>query len=54
MSEKYDSQFGEFLAEVEQTEFDTNTTATGAFTIQQSQRNALRKKGLEAFKADLE
>lgn len=48
------SHFGEFLREVEETEFETNTTATGAYTIQQSQRNALRKKGVEAFKKDLE
>lgn len=51
---EYESQFGKFLEKVEQTEFETNTTATGAFTIQQSQRNALRKEGVEAFKADLE
>ena len=48
------TQFQEFLQDVEQNEFETNTTATGAFTIQQSQRNTLRKKGLAAFKADLE
>ena len=48
------SQFADFLSEVEQTEFDTNTTATGTLTIQQSQRNLLRKKGIAAFKADLE
>lgn len=48
------TQFTEFLQKVEQTEFETNTTATGAYTIQQSQRNALRKEGLAAFKADLE
>ena len=47
-------QFADFLSEVEQTEFDTNTTATGTLTIQQSQRNLLRKKGIAAFKADLE
>ena len=46
-------QFADFLSEVEQTEFDTNTTATGTLTIQQSQRNLLRKKGIAAFKADL-
>lgn len=54
MSETYHSKFGEFLSKVEQTEFGTNTTATGAFTIQQSQRNALRKEGVAAFKEDLE
>ena len=47
-------QFADFLSEVEQTEFDTNTTATGTLTIQQSQRNLLLKKGIAAFKADLE
>ena len=52
--DEFKSAFCEFLAEVEQTEFETNTTATGAYTIQQSQRNALRKRGLEAFKKDLE
>lgn len=51
---EYNSKFSEFLAHVEQTEFETNTTATGAFTIQQSQRNALRKEGVAALKADLE
>lgn len=54
MPENYTSKFGEFLNRVEQTEFETNTTATGAYTIQQSQRNALRKEGVAAFKADLE
>lgn len=48
------TKFQEFLQKVEQTEFETNTTATGAYTIQQSQRNALRKEGVAAFKADLE
>lgn len=52
--EEFKSAFCDFLARVEQTEFETNTTATGAYTIQQSQRNALRKEGLEAFKQDLE
>lgn len=46
--------FAEFLSKVEETEFDTNTTATGTLTIQQSQRNLLRKEGIAAFKADLE
>jgi len=48
-----DNNFSAFLREVEQTEFETNTTATGANTIQQSQRNILRKKGVAAFKQDL-
>lgn len=46
--------FNKFLDEVSQTEFETNTTATGTVTIQQSARNALRKKGVEALKHDLE
>lgn len=46
-------QFKQFLKEVSETDFETNTTATGTVTIQQSARNALRKKGVEAFKADL-
>lgn len=54
MPENYQPKFGDFLAEVENTEFETNTTATGACTIQQSQRNNLRKSGVAAFKADLE
>lgn len=52
--ENYNPQFNDFLKEVEVTEYDINTTATGANTIQQSQRNLLRKKGVAAFKADLE
>lgn len=52
--EDYPRQFADFLSEVEETEFDTNTTATGTLTIQQSQRNQLRKEGIAAFKADLE
>lgn len=48
-----EKRFSEFLRKVEQTEFQTNTTATGTNTIQQSQRNVLRKEGVAAFKADL-
>jgi len=47
------TEFGKFLAEVEVTEYPTNTTATGTITIQQSLRNELRKKGVAALKADL-
>lgn len=54
MTEKYNSEFGSFLDDVEKGIFDTNKTATGAITIQQSQRNTLRKKGLAKLKADLE
>ena len=46
--------FGEFLKEVAKTEYETNTTATGTVTIQQSTRNALLKKGVEALKHDHE
>lgn len=54
MINKDELQFGKFLQEVAETEFETNTTATGTVTIQQSTRNALRKKGVEALKHDLE
>ena len=37
-----------------ESEYETNTTAIGTVTIQQSARNALRKKGVEALKHDLE
>lgn len=47
-------QFKEFLKSVENAEFDTNTTALGVVTIQQSARNRLRREGVEALKADLE
>lgn len=50
----YKPQFIDFLKSVEQTEFEVNTTATGASTIQQSRRNSLRKEGVAALKADLE
>lgn len=50
----YQPQFSSFLSEVEQTEYPTNATATGTITIQQSIRNELRKRGVQALKADLE
>lgn len=50
----YQPQFIEFLREVSCTEYETNTTATGSVTIQQSARNELRKRGVEALKADLQ
>ena len=53
MINKDELLFGKFLEEVVDTEFETNTTATGTVTIQQSTRNALRKKGVEALKHDL-
>ena len=51
---QFSSKFKQFLEDVSKTSFETNTTATGAVTIQQSARNTLRKQGLEALKADLE
>ena len=54
MNAEYNPKFSEFLRMVEKTEYTTNTTATGALTIQQSARNELRKVGVAALKADLE
>ena len=54
MINKDDLQFGKFLEEVTTKSFETNTTATGTVTIQQSARNSLRKQGVEALKHDLE
>ena len=54
MINKDDLQFGKFLGEVTTKSFETNTTATGTVTIQQSARNSLRKQGVEALKHDLE
>lgn len=54
MINKDDLQFGKFLEAVVDTNFETNTTATGTVTIQQSARNLLRKQGVEALKHDLE
>lgn len=54
MNTEYNPKFSEFLRMVEETEYETNTTATGALTIQQSVRNELRKIGVAALKADLE
>ena len=50
----YEPKFIEFLREVASTEYDTNTTATGSVTIQQSARNELRKRGVEALRQDLQ
>lgn len=50
----YQPLFIDFLREVAETEYETNTTATGSVTIQQSTRNELRKRGVEALKADLQ
>lgn len=54
MINKDDLQFGKFLEGVANESFETNTTATGTVTIQQSARNLLRKQGVEALKHDLE
>lgn len=54
MNTDYQPKFSEFLRMVETTEYDTNTTATGALTIQQSIRNDLRKVGVAALKEDLQ
>ena len=54
MNTEYNPKFSEFVRMVEETEYATNTTATGALTIQQSARNELRKVGVAALKADLE
>lgn len=50
----YQPKFKEFLSYLESAEFDTNTTATGAVTIRQSQRNQLRKEGVKALLEDLQ
>lgn len=47
------SSFKQFLKKVEQTEFKTNTTASGTLTIQQTKRNELRVEGVEALREDL-
>ena len=52
------TNFGKFLSErIENPDTAvkilTNTTANGMVTIQQTQRNQLRKEGLQAFKQDL-
>ena len=54
MNTEYNPKCSGFLRMVEETEYETNTTATGALTIQQSARNELRKIGVAALKADLE
>ena len=54
MNTDYQPKFSKFLRMVEKTEYETNTTATGALTIQQSVRNDLRKIGVAALKEDLQ
>lgn len=53
MPTDYKPKFSDFLRMVESTEYATNTTATGAMTIQQSLRNELRKQGVAALLEDL-
>lgn len=48
-----DLEFNQFLQTVAKNSYGTNTTAVGTVTIQQSERNALRKQGVEALKNDL-
>ena len=45
--------FEAFLEEVSELSCETNTTATGTVTIQQSLRNDLRKRGVKALVEDL-
>ena len=53
MIDENELEFGKFLHSIETAEFDTNTTATGAVTIQQTPRNQIRRQGLDALKHDL-
>lgn len=53
MTSNYKPKFADFLREVSVSTYDQNTTATGSLTIQQSARNELRKRGVEALKEDL-
>ena len=46
--------FKVFLHDVQASEFDTNITTSGTTTIQQTERNRLRKEGVSALKKDLE
>lgn len=48
------SKFLEFLHNLEHQSFETNTTATGSVTIQQTPRNQIRKEGVAALLADLQ
>lgn len=51
---EYDmSKFLEFLHNLEQMNFETNTTANGVATIQQTPRNQIRKDGVAAFLEDV-
>ena len=48
-----DLKFLNFLKKITNENLSTNTTATGTATIQQSERNNLRKEGVAALKEDL-
>ena len=50
---EFNFSFSTFLRSIEMTPFETNKTSTGVITIQQSVRNELRRKGLEALVDDL-
>lgn len=47
-------KFVEFLHEIEEAVLPTNETTKGDITIQQTPRNELRRKGLDALKQDLQ
>lgn len=51
--EDFTPSFATLLKEISMTPFETNKTSTGVITIQQSVRNELRRKGLEALIDDL-
>lgn len=51
--EDFTPSFATFLKKISMTPFETNRTSTGVITIQQSVRNELRRKGLEALIDDL-
>lgn len=52
-TDSHPTAFGAFLEEVAELSCETNTTATGTVTIQQSLRNDLRKRGVKALVEDL-
>lgn len=46
-------KFVNFLKQIEENNFETNTTANGNIIIQQTLRNKLRQEGVAALKEDL-
>lgn len=46
-------KFVNFLKQIEENSFETNTTANGNIIIQQTLRNKLRQEGVAALKEDL-